>query len=57
MDSFDHLFALVSELEVWMRAGKLNNVAPGEPILSDRDLSSFLYASRDRSATDQFPID
>ena len=29
VDSFDHLFALVTELEQWMVAGKLDNVAPG----------------------------
>ena len=43
VDSFDHLFSLVDELENWMRAGKLNNVAPGEPIVSESDLRSFLY--------------
>jgi phenylalanine-4-hydroxylase len=31
VDSFDHLFSLAGELEDWMKAGKLNNVAPGEP--------------------------
>jgi len=31
VDSFDHLFSLLDELEKWMKAGKLNNVAPGEP--------------------------
>ncbi len=29
VDSFDHLFTLVDTLEKWMRAGKLNHVAPG----------------------------
>jgi phenylalanine-4-hydroxylase len=42
VDSFDHLFDLVGELEQWMRAGKLNNVAPGEPGLSEADVESFL---------------
>ena len=42
VDSFDHLFSLVDELEKWMRAGKLNNVAPGEPAVIEEDLKSFL---------------
>ncbi|MFZ4508101.1 MAG: phenylalanine 4-monooxygenase [Fimbriimonas sp.] len=42
VDSFDHLYSLVSELEQWMRDGKLNNVAPGEPSLNPADLASFL---------------
>jgi phenylalanine-4-hydroxylase len=44
VDSFDHLFSLVGTLEKWMRAGKLNNVAPGEPEVNERDLKSFLQA-------------
>ena len=44
VDSFDHLFHLVDQLEQWMRAGKLNNVAPGEPEVNERDLKSFLEA-------------
>ena len=42
VDSFDHLYALVSTLEQWMIAGKLDNVAPGEPGVSESDLASFL---------------
>jgi phenylalanine-4-hydroxylase len=42
VDNFDHLFSLVDELEKWMRAGKLNNVAPGEPTVNEADLKSFL---------------
>ena len=41
---FQHLFALVDELERWMRDGKLNNVAPGEPEIGAADLTSFLHA-------------
>jgi phenylalanine-4-hydroxylase len=41
VDSFDHLFRLVDELEQWMKAGKLNNVAPGEPEVREADLASF----------------
>lgn len=42
VDSFDHLFGLVDELEAWMKDGKLNNVSPGEPAVSEQDLQSFL---------------
>ena len=42
VDSFDHLFRLVDRLESWVRAGKLNNVAPGEPAVNTADLESFL---------------
>jgi len=45
VDSFDHLFSLVDRLEKWMREGKLNNVAPGEPGVIEADLKSFLHAS------------
>ncbi len=44
VDSFDHLFSLVGELEQWMKDGKLNNVAPGEPAISPADIASFLEA-------------
>lgn len=44
VDSFDHLFELVGQLEDWMKEGKLNNVAPGEPGVSQEDLKSFLTA-------------
>lgn len=42
VESFDHLFGLVDQLENWMRLGKLNNVAPGEPEINETDLRSFL---------------
>jgi phenylalanine-4-hydroxylase len=42
VESFDHLYTLVGELEHWMRAGKLNNVAPGEPEVNEADLQSFV---------------
>jgi phenylalanine-4-hydroxylase len=48
VDSFDHLFDLVGELERWMREGKLDNVAPGLPEISQRDLRSFLEAETGR---------
>src|SRR6476661_5365208 len=40
------LFVLVGELERWMRQGRLDNVSPGEPAVSEPDLRSFLEASR-----------
>ena len=42
VESFDHLFSLVDQLEGWLKAGKLNNVAPGEPGVNEEDLKSFL---------------
>ncbi len=45
VDSFDHLFSLVDQLEKWMREGRLDNVAPGEPVLSEHDIESFLSGS------------
>ncbi len=44
VDSFDHLFSLVDELEKWVKDGKVNNVSPGEPFVSDSDVESFLTA-------------
>ncbi|MDR3703516.1 MAG: phenylalanine 4-monooxygenase [Candidatus Sulfopaludibacter sp.] len=45
VDSFDHLFNLVGQLEQWMREGKLNNVAPGPPEIRENDLRSFMDAA------------
>jgi phenylalanine-4-hydroxylase len=44
VDSFDHLFHLVGELEQWMKDGKLDNVSPGEPEMGETDVKSFLDA-------------
>ena len=44
-DSFDHVFELVDRLERWMREGKLNNVAPGLPDVSEEDLRSYMDAA------------
>lgn len=44
VDSFDHLFGQIDELEKMMVAGKLNNIAPGEPLVNNEDLKSFLEA-------------
>ena len=45
VDSFDHLFELVGTLERWMRDGRLDNVAGGEPAVSEPDIASFLEAA------------
>jgi phenylalanine-4-hydroxylase len=45
VESFSHLFELVEQLEQWMKEGKLDNVAPGEPEIKEGDLESFLQAS------------
>lgn len=44
VESFEHLFGLINELEAWMKSGRLDNVAPGEPVVNERDLKSFLEA-------------
>ena len=44
VDSFDHLFDQVDELERWTLDGRLNNVSPGEPNANEGDLKSFLDA-------------
>jgi phenylalanine-4-hydroxylase len=44
VESFEHLFEQVDELERWMRQGRLNNVSPGEPEVNEEDLKSFLNA-------------
>jgi phenylalanine-4-hydroxylase len=48
VDSFDHLFSLVDELERWMREGKLDHVSGGEPEVGEADLRSFLEAAGGR---------
>ncbi len=45
VDSFEHLFAQVDQLEHWMLEGKLDNVSPGEPNANEQDLRSFLEAN------------
>src|SRR6185437_100971 len=42
VEGFEHLFQLVDELERWLAAGKLMNVAPGAPDINDADQDSFL---------------
>lgn len=45
VNDFDHLYALVGQLEAWMKAGKLDNVTPGYRQMSEADAQSFLEAS------------
>jgi phenylalanine-4-hydroxylase len=45
VDSFEHIFELVGELENWMRDGRLDNVSPGEPEMGEADVRSFIEAS------------
>lgn len=47
VDSFDHLFSLVDTLEDWLKDGRLDNVAKGEPGINEEDLRSFLNANLD----------
>jgi phenylalanine-4-hydroxylase len=44
VDGFDHLYALADELEDWIVQGRLDDVAGGEPAVSETDLRSFLEA-------------
>jgi phenylalanine-4-hydroxylase len=45
IESFDHLFEMVRELEDWLLFGRLDNVAAGEPNVREEDLRSFLSLS------------
>jgi len=42
IESFDHLYGLVRELEEAIAFGRLDNVAAGEPVVRAEDLRSFL---------------
>ena len=44
IDSFSQLYEQVDQLELWVREGKLDNVSPGEPVVDETDLRSFLEA-------------
>jgi phenylalanine-4-hydroxylase len=46
VDSFEHLYAEIGRLIEWVREGRLDHVAPGEPAISEADLRSFLMAAR-----------
>ena len=49
VESFEHLFDLVEQLELWMKEGRLSHVAPGEPEIREADLMSFLKATIDKA--------
>lgn len=42
IDSFEHLYEQVDQLEKWLHAGKLDHIAPGEPSVSEDNLKEFL---------------
>lgn len=44
LPSFEVLFEDVGVLESWMKEGKLDDVAAGEPLVNESDLASFLMA-------------
>lgn len=41
VEGFDHLFDLAGQLEAQMRDGRLDAVAPGQPLVGESDLASF----------------
>lgn len=45
IESFEHLFGEVDRLVEWVREGRLDHVAPGQPIIGPSDLQSFLDAA------------
>ncbi|MEM6704216.1 MAG: phenylalanine 4-monooxygenase [Acidobacteriota bacterium] len=45
VDDFDHLFSEVERLAEWVRDGRAALVAPGEPLVNEEDLRSFLEAT------------
>lgn len=47
IDSFKALFEQVDLLADWLHQGKLDQVSPGEPLINEADLESFLEASID----------
>lgn len=51
VESFEHLYEEVERLEKWLLSGKLDNVSPGEPAISEGDLQAFLnHDNEGRSA-------
>lgn len=44
VQGFEHLFELVDELDLWMRDGRLDRTAPGEPAIDRHELEAFLAA-------------
>ncbi|MCK6470256.1 MAG: phenylalanine 4-monooxygenase [Planctomycetes bacterium] len=50
VDGFEHLYDEVHRLEEWIRDGKCDNVSPGEPLVNEADLKSFLNATKATAA-------
>jgi len=42
--SFDHLFMWTGTLERWMREGRLDHAAAGQPSVPPEDVESFFHA-------------
>jgi phenylalanine-4-hydroxylase len=51
VESFDQLYELTGTLERWMREGRLDHVAGGEPSVSSADLDGFLNACGSRRSS------
>jgi phenylalanine-4-hydroxylase len=47
VESFDHLFELVGDLETLLESGRLDRVAPGGPTINEVDIRSFLASTRE----------
>jgi phenylalanine-4-hydroxylase len=45
VESFEQLYDFVGQVDRWLRNGRLNHVAPGEPVVNEGDLQSFLMAA------------
>jgi len=45
IESFEHLYETIGQLEAWLLSGRLDSVSPGEPEISNDDLQVFLHAS------------
>jgi phenylalanine-4-hydroxylase len=41
VDSFEHLYDLLGDLEHWMKEGRLSHVAEGDPVIREDDILSF----------------
>ncbi len=48
VESFEHLYEEVGQLEEWLLSGKLDNVSPGEPGISEGDLQAFLSHGQEK---------
>ncbi len=48
VEDFDHLFSEVGRLERWIAEGKLDNVAPCEPVITEEEIDLSLEAAREK---------